>query len=85
MAEELGIHDIAVNTLKDRLRDAQSLIRERYKGVRPFRQPEIPDRELLYNYLKLTDNDKEFYRQTMGESWDIYSRQMEELRGKYNA
>ena len=78
-----GVHDIAVDTLKDRLRDAQSLIRERYKGVRPFRQPEIPDRELLYDYLKLGDDDKEFYRQTMGDSWNIYERQMEELRGKY--
>ncbi len=80
-----GIHDIAVDTIKERLRDAQSLIRERYKGVRPFRQPEIPDRELLYDYLKLGDNDKEFYRQSMGESWSIYETKMEGLREKYNA
>ena len=82
MAEKVGVLDLAVDLLKERLNDGKALLKERYKGVRPFRQPQIPDRELLYNYLKLTDDQKMLYRQSFGGVWDMYEKKMEQIRSK---
>lgn len=83
MEAEKGIHDIAVDILKERLNDARAILKERYKGVRPFRQPKIPDREIYFNYAKLSDVEKMFYKQSFGEAWDMYESRMMKLEEKY--
>lgn len=47
---EQSIQDLAVDILKERLRGAQALMKERYKKTRPFRKEPIPEREQLYLY-----------------------------------
>ena len=74
-----GILDEAIDILKERLGDAKGIIREQYKGVRPFRYKPTPPREKIQHYLDLTDEQKEMYRQTFGEQFGEYERSMNEL------
>jgi len=81
---EKGLHDLAVDVLKERLYIAQDILKERYKGVVPFRQEKIPDREQLYQY---ETQGYEIFSQLAEEKGlpeaIKYRNSMEQLRGKY--
>ena len=80
---ELGIHDEAVEIMKERLSDAGAILRERYKGVRLFRQPEVPEREQLYQYLSMTQEARLFAMESFPEQWPQHEMKMDKLRRKY--
>ncbi len=79
-----SVFDLAVDLVKERLADARAVIHERYKGVRKFRVDPPPERQRLYEYLKMTPEDKEFGRQSFGDVYSVYEAQMQALKEKYN-
>lgn len=80
-----GIMDLAIDVMKERLNDAKVIVREQYKGTRPFRIEPPTGRESLYRYLSMTPEMKNFARQSFGEGYDIYEQKMEALKKKYDA
>lgn len=59
-------------------------IAKEFKGIRPFQQKRIPERELLYNYRKLSEEEKMLYQQSIPpELWHAYEKQMQKLGVKY--
>ena len=80
---EVGIHEIAVNIMKERLEAGKLLIHQRYKGVQPFRKPPTPDREALYKYMSLSERDKVFGRHSFGDVFNEYENKMIKLQDKY--
>lgn len=79
MTEERSLHDEAIDILKERLSDAATLLKERYKGVRPFRQQKVSNSERIDNYIRLDPEKKEFYRQQFGEAFDLYEQDIYKL------
>jgi hypothetical protein len=82
---EKSVQDEAIDILKERLADAAIIIKERYKGTRPFRFEPPSERESLFNYLSMTPEQKIFARQSFGEAYDFYEQKMEALKKKFNA
>lgn len=75
--------DMAVDILKERLKDAGKIMHEKYKNTRPFRQPVIPDREKLYNYEQIAPEVKMQYQQQDPVGFASIEEQMAKLRRKY--
>lgn len=49
------------------------------KNVNPYRMERIPDKERLYDFATLTDEDIEFARQNFPEDFDNYMQEMNKL------
>ena len=57
---------------------------KQYKSTNPYRKERIPDKERLYEFSQLTDEDINFARQNFPpEVVNEYFGQMEELRRRY--
>jgi hypothetical protein len=82
-----SIQDKAIDLLKQRMLNAQKLLKEQYRGVRPFRKEPPSEREALYYYLSEFTPQREFEaRQFFGDDIvSAYVDKMERLRRKYNA
>ncbi len=80
-----SIQDEAIDILKERIGDARAIMREQYKGTRPFRVQPPSERESLYRYMTMTPEQKLFARQSFGETYDFYEQKMESLKKKFNA
>jgi len=83
--ETRGLHDIAIDMVKERLTDAREIIREDYKGTRPFRVEPPSERESLYRYLTMSPLMKDMARQSFGEAYSGYEQKMESLKQKFGA
>lgn len=82
MAKEKGLHDEAIDILKERLFDAADIVKERYKGVRTFRQEPISDKERILLYDRMLQNPQvlQAFEQEVGADDAIaYHQQMGDL------
>ena len=82
---ERSLNDLAVDIIKKRIAKTKEVIKERYKGTRPFRVQPPNERESLYKYMSMTPEQKNFARQSFGEAYDFYENKMEALKKKFNA
>ena len=85
MTKEVSFWDEVTDQLKQNLVDVRAEVREQFRGMPLYRQKRIPERDLLFNYMNLTQYQKDFYQQQFPSVWDKYVDKMEKLRRKHNA
>ncbi len=77
--------DLATDMLKERIGLAQAEIKQRAKGVRPYRQVPISGREMLYNFSQITPDVIQEARLAMGnEAVDGYLLKMAKLARRFS-
>ena len=85
MTKEVSFWDEVTDQLKQDLIDVRAEVREQFKGMPVYRQKQVPERDLLFNYMHLTQYQKDFYQQKFGVVWGKYIDRIEKIRGKLNA
>ena len=75
---------MVTDLLKEAMGDIRVELKGMFKGTRLFRQPIIPEREQLYKYLNMTQQERIFNMQAFPEQWPEHELKMEKLRRKFN-
>ncbi len=81
---EKSIYDMVVTELLNRQKAVRVELSNRFRRTQPFHTEKVPDRELLYNYNKITPEMELSLRQSMGDDvMDDYKGKMVKLQEKY--
>ncbi len=81
---EPSIYDISTDDVKEIISLTRAYLKESFKGVKPYRQEPITQREALVIYDELTPDKKQWLLQQFGqESVLPYFSDMEKLKARY--
>ena len=80
-----SLNDLAVDIIKERINTTRSLLKEQFKGTKPFRKEPADPIEQLYDYKKFRESGMEQeMRQSVGDSpVDAYMDKMEKIARRY--
>ena len=75
--------DRLTDKLNARMARISGRISKENKNTNPYRMERVSDRERLYDYESITDEEMEFGMQEFPQEVSEYTNTMEELRRKY--
>lgn len=81
--EKLNRIDRITDLIKERVGRAIGEVQLQYKGTKPYRTPQIPDREKLFQYEQIDPVVKQAYMQQDPVGFQNLEVEMDKLRRKY--
>lgn len=75
--------DTITDMLKERVGRVLGEARLQYGGVNPYRYEPIPEKERIYQYLKMSPEVRQAMEQQMPDVMSNYQMQMEKIIQKY--
>ena len=78
-----NVYDLATDEIKLRLANVNELLKETFKGTKPYRKELVSPRERYFEYMNIPEQSKQFARQNFPQEMIAYEQEMQKIGNRY--